>query len=66
MEKAKLIGKTGSLVFIIELLYFVSPIDIVPDFLPARFVDDVLVLGLVFKQVGSDLINSKFENQVNL
>lgn len=47
---------TGSIVaIIIALLYFVSPIDLIPDFLPGGLVDDALVLGLVFKQVKSDL-----------
>jgi uncharacterized membrane protein YkvA (DUF1232 family) len=46
----------GSIVMIvIALLYFVSPIDIVPDFLPGGLVDDALVLGFVFKQINSDL-----------
>lgn len=43
------------IVIIIGLLYFVSPVDIIPDFLPGGLVDDALVLGLVIKQVKSDL-----------
>ena len=47
---------TGSIVaIIIGLLYFVSPIDLIPDFLPGGLVDDALVLSLIFKQVKSDL-----------
>lgn len=46
----------GSIIaIIIGLLYFVSPIDFVPDFLPGGLVDDALVLGLIIKQVKSDL-----------
>lgn len=46
----------GSIILIIiALLYFVSPIDLVPDFIPGGIVDDALVLGLVIKQVISDL-----------
>jgi len=37
------------------LIYFVSPIDIIPDFLLGGLVDDALVLGLIIKQVTSDL-----------
>ncbi|WP_083413047.1 YkvA family protein [Bacillus massilinigeriensis] len=38
------------------LLYFVSPIDIVPDFLIGLgIVDDVAVLGYVLKQVSDEL-----------
>lgn len=46
----------GSIIsIIIGLLYFVSPIDLIPDFLPFGVVDDAVVLSLVFKQVKSDL-----------
>ena len=31
------------------------PIDLIPDFLPGGLIDDALVLGLVFRQVNSDL-----------
>ena len=52
---------TGSLVVIfIALLYFVSPIDIVPDFLPAGLVDDAFIISLVAKQISSDL--EKYRN----
>jgi len=47
---------TGSIILIIiGLLYFVSPVDLIPDFLPGGFVDDAFVLGLIIKQVSSDL-----------
>lgn len=47
---------TGSIVaIIIGLLYFVSPIDLIPDCLPGGLIDDAAVLALVFKQVRSDL-----------
>lgn len=46
----------GSIIaIIIGLLYFVSPVDIVPDFIPGGLVDDAIVLGLIIKQVKSDL-----------
>jgi uncharacterized membrane protein YkvA (DUF1232 family) len=46
----------GSIIaIIVGLLYFVSPIDIIPDFIPGGLVDDALVLGLIIKQVKSDL-----------
>jgi len=38
------------------LVYFLSPIDVVPDFIPVLgFVDDVFILNLVYKQVLKDL-----------
>lgn len=40
---------------ILALVYFVSPVDIIPDFLPGGIVDDAFVLGMIIKQVKSDL-----------
>jgi len=38
------------------LIYFLSPIDVVPDFIPfLGFIDDVFILNLVYKQVIKDL-----------
>ena len=38
------------------LLYFVSPLDFVPDFIfGLGFIDDVYILTLVYKQVAKDL-----------
>lgn len=47
---------TGSIIaIIIGLLYFVSPIDLIPDFLPGGLIDDAAVLALVIAQVKNDL-----------
>lgn len=47
----------GSIIAIIgALIYFLSPIDLIPDFIPViGYIDDIFVLGLVFSQVKSDL-----------
>lgn len=47
----------GSIIAIIgALIYFLSPIDLIPDFIPViGYIDDIFVLGLVFNQVRSDL-----------
>lgn len=38
------------------LLYFLSPIDVIPDFVPALgFIDDIYILNLVYRQVIKDL-----------
>lgn len=38
------------------LLYFISPLDVVPDFIPALgFIDDAFILGMVYKQIAKDL-----------
>ena len=37
------------------LIYFVSPIDVIPDFVPGGYFDDVAVLGWVIKSVRKEL-----------
>lgn len=47
----------GSVVAVVgAILYFLSPIDFIPDFIMGiGLVDDVFVIGLVLKQIHSDL-----------
>jgi uncharacterized membrane protein YkvA (DUF1232 family) len=47
----------GSIIAILgALIYFVSPIDLVPDFIPVvGYIDDVFVIGIVISQVRADL-----------
>ena len=47
----------GSIVAIVAaILYFLSPIDFIPDFLLGiGLIDDVFVIGLVLKQIHNDL-----------
>lgn len=50
----------GSLILIIGgLLYLVSPIDLIPDFLVGGFLDDAAILAYVFKKLGHELIAYK-------
>ena len=48
---------TTSLIAIVGgLLYLLSPIDVIPDFIPViGYLDDIFVLGVVFTQVAKDL-----------
>ena len=47
------------------LIYFLSPIDIIPDFIPlAGFLDDMAVLGLCMNMVSIDI--ETYENGVKL
>ncbi len=48
---------TGSIILIVAaLLYFLSPIDVIPDFIPViGYIDDVFVISLAIAQVHADL-----------
>jgi len=48
----------GSMVLVIvAIIYFVSPVDLIPDFLPGGFIDDAAVIAFVIAQIKSDLDN---------
>lgn len=49
----------GSIVLVVvAIIYFVSPFDLLPDWIPlAGFVDDAAVIGFVLKQINNDLDN---------
>ena len=58
---------TRSIVTIIaSIIYFVSPIDLVPDFLIGLgIVDDAAVIGFVLKQISVDLDSFRIWKEVN-
>jgi uncharacterized membrane protein YkvA (DUF1232 family) len=47
----------GSIVLVVvAIIYFVSPLDLLPDWIPlAGFIDDAAVIGFVINQVKKDL-----------
>jgi len=47
----------GTIVTIVAgLIYFLTPLDIIPDFIPVvGYIDDAFVLGLVIRQIRVDL-----------
>ncbi len=48
----------GSIVLVIAaIIYFVSPIDLIPDILPGGFIDDAMIIGFIIAQIKSDLDN---------
>lgn len=50
------ISKRSIVAVIAGLLYFISPLDLIPDFIIGLgFVDDAFVLSLVYKQIAKDL-----------
>jgi uncharacterized membrane protein YkvA (DUF1232 family) len=38
------------------ILYLVSPLDVVPDFLPGGFFDDAAVIGFILKKIRQELV----------
>lgn len=50
------IPKRSIIAIIGGLIYLLSPIDVIPDFVPVLgFIDDIFILNLVYKQVVKDL-----------
>ena len=48
------------LMLIFSLVYFITPIDLIPDFIPALgFTDDISVLYFVLQSLASDIENFK-------
>ena len=42
------------------LLYLVSPLDVVPDFLPGGFTDDAAVIGFILRKLRTELVAFEF------
>lgn len=38
------------------IIYLVSPLDVMPDFLPGGFFDDAAVIGFIVKKIRSELV----------
>lgn len=50
--------RTGNLVIIVAvLIYMVSPLDIIPDFLPGGFIDDISIVAWAVKRFTEELSN---------
>lgn len=50
------IPKSSIIAVLAALLYFISPVDIIPDFIVGLgFVDDVFILGWVYKKIVKEL-----------
>ena len=50
------IRRSSIVIAVAGLLYFISPIDLVPDFLGAiGFIDDIAILGFVFASIQREL-----------
>jgi uncharacterized membrane protein YkvA (DUF1232 family) len=42
---------------IVAIIYFVSPVDLIPDILPGGLIDDAMVIAFVVAQIKADLDN---------
>ena len=38
------------------IIYLVSPLDVIPDFLPGGFFDDAAVIGFIVKKIRTELV----------
>ncbi|WHY75433.1 YkvA family protein [Neobacillus sp. WH10] len=58
---------TGSIIMIIAtIIYFVSPIDFIPDFIVGLgLIDDAAVIGFTIKQISRDLEKYKYWKLTN-
>lgn len=52
-------SKKDLLLIVVGLLYFLNPMDIIPDILVGGFIDDAAVLGWVLSKVKSEIDNYK-------
>jgi len=52
----RMISKKSIILIMMGLVYFVSPLDLIPDFIVGLgFIDDAAVLGLVINQIDKEL-----------
>lgn len=53
------------ILIVFALIYFITPVDLIPDFIPALgFTDDASVVFLIAKKLNRDITNfSKWENE---
>jgi len=56
------VSKQNMILIVAAILYFITPIDLVPDFIPLfGWLDDITIMSWVIKTVGDEL--AKFQNQ---
>lgn len=47
--------KSSAIMIIIAFLYLVMPFDLIPDFLVGGYIDDIAVIGIVFKKLTEEI-----------
>jgi len=61
------ISKTAIIAVIAGLIYFVTPIDVVPDIIAGLgLVDDAAVLGLIINQIDKELVRYQEWRKINM
>ncbi len=61
------IPKKTIILIVTALLYFISPIDLIPDWLPGGFIDDAALITWVLQSVNSDIQKFKiWKKKVNI
>lgn len=62
----KEIPKKSIIMIIASIIYFVSPVDLIPDFIVgAGYVDDAAVIAFAIKQIAEDLEKFKLWKETN-
>ncbi|WP_347862341.1 YkvA family protein [Salimicrobium sp. PL1-032A] len=59
------VSRTSIFMVIVTLLYFVTPFDAWPDFLPLGYVDDLALLGYTIRTINEELITFKAWKEKN-
>ena len=49
------LSKNSIILVVSALLYLVIPLDVIPDFLPLGFIDDMAVIAFVMKKMSSEM-----------
>lgn len=65
-ETYKEIPKKSIIMIISAIIYFVSPVDLIPDFIVgAGYIDDAAVIAFAIKQIAEDLEKFKLWKETN-
>ena len=51
----KEVSRTTILWAVLAILYFLSPLDLIPDIFPGGYIDDIYVISFVAKRIQEDL-----------
>lgn len=54
-KKYTSVAKSSIITVIAGLVYLVTPIDVIPDFLPGGFLDDAVVIGYIISKLNEEL-----------